>query len=226
VVADDDGTATFEYTVTATPTGSTDTGWLMSGRITVENPNRWQSVTVDVTDMVDIGGGASCEVAGGSGVEVPAATRVGESTVPGRLTLDYDCTFTSQPAYDGTNTATVTWDADEHATPGGTATGTAAIVDAEWDTTPVNSTVTVMDDRTDPDNPVELGQATWNPEGTPTRFTYTVTKTGVPAGECVDYTNTAWIEETSQQASAEVTACRYAGVLVSKTVEAEYDRTY
>src|SRR5690606_11011036 len=100
VVADGDGNATFGDTVTATPTGSQDSGWLMSGQITVENPNLWQSVVADVTDTVDIGGGASCEVTGGSGAEVPAATRNGDAVVPGTLVLDYHCTFASKPAYD------------------------------------------------------------------------------------------------------------------------------
>ena len=71
ILADPDtGLASVTYTIVATPRsapdGWTDSGWQMSGEITVTNPNEWMDVTATVTDTVDIGGGATCTVAGGS----------------------------------------------------------------------------------------------------------------------------------------------------------------
>ncbi|WP_152187669.1 DUF7927 domain-containing protein [Georgenia satyanarayanai] len=190
------GTATVGYTVTATPTGSSDAGWAMQGTVTVSNPNEWLDITADVTDTVDVGGGALCTVAGGAGVLVEA----GES-----VDLSYTCTFVTQPAYSGTNTATATW-AGTVPTPSSTATGTADIEPGDWAQTPVNETITVVDDQTDPANPVDLGTATWDAAGTPTVFTYSLELEGVPQG-CVEYTNTAWIAQTQQSAEEVVEVC-------------------
>ena len=49
---------------------------------------------------------------------------------------------------------------------------------------------------------------------------------GAPAGSCRTYPNTARIVETQQQSSASVTVCAEAGLQVSKTVSASFDRTY
>ncbi|MCM3660803.1 VWA domain-containing protein [Georgenia satyanarayanai] len=192
----DTGTATADYTVTATPTGSSDAGWAMQGAITVANPNEWLDITADVTDTVDVGGGAVCAVADGEDVLVGAGETV---------TLSYTCTFVTQPSYSGTNTATATW-ADTVPTPSTTATGTADIEAADWAQTPINQTITVIDDQTDPANPVPLGPATWNAEGTPTVFTYSLELEGTP-GACVEYTNTAWIAQTQQSAEEVVEVC-------------------
>ncbi len=51
-----------------------------------------------------------------------------------------------------------------------------------------NKVITVVDDKTDPTNPVTLG--TWNWADGEHTFTYALDKTGV-AGTCTDYTNTA-----------------------------------
>lgn len=218
MVDPDTGIATLNYTVVATPVtpdGWVDSGWLMSGEVTVTNPNEWLDITANVTDEVDIGGGSVCIVEGGQDALIPAGETV---------TFTYTCTFTSQPEYDGANTATVTW-ADDLPTPTTSATGTAAITDANWDETPVNDTITVMDDKTDPANPVELGTATWNADGTPTEFTYSHELEGTP-GQCVDFTNMAWIAQTQQSATADVTVCDRMPLTVDKTVTATYDRTY
>ena len=123
--------------------------------------------------------------AGGTGVVVPA----GES-----VDLSYTCTFVTQPAYSGTNTATATW-ADTVPTPSSSAAETVTIAPGGWSETPISSTITVIDDQTDPVNPVTLGVATWNAAGTPQVFTYSLTHEGVP-GTCVEFTNTAWVEVT------------------------------
>ncbi|MEE6287518.1 hypothetical protein V2J52_07620 [Georgenia sp. MJ173] len=214
------GTATFDYTVTATPilppNGWTDSAWAMSGEITVSNPNEWLDITADVTDEVSVGGGAICTVAGGTAVTIGADESV---------TLDYLCTFTSQPSYSGTNTATATW-ADTVPTPNGSATGTADVAVAEWSVTPINDVVDVYDDKTDPDaEPVHLGEAEWNATGTPTVFTYSLDQQGTP-GQCVDFDNRAWIQQTEQDADETVAACLTAPLQVSKTAAASFDRTY
>jgi hypothetical protein len=203
------GTATFNYSVTVTPTTTTDDTWLVTGQISVYNPNHWESITADISDQVDVGGGAVCTVDGSTHVTVAAlATEV----------LDYSCSFTSQPA-DGTNTATATWDAADAATPSGSATGTAGVVFVP--ATKTNETITVIDDKTDPANPVTLGTATWG-DG-PKTFTYSVDKQGT-AGTCTDYTNTATIDETQQFASKEVTVCVGADLTVGATAAASYNR--
>ncbi|MEE6287517.1 hypothetical protein V2J52_07615 [Georgenia sp. MJ173] len=213
------GIATFDYTVTATPVlppnGWTDSAWAMSGEITVTNPNEWLDITADITDAVDVGGGATCAVTDGTDVLVGAGASV---------TLDYLCTFTAQPAYAGTNTATATW-ADSVPTPTSSATGTGDVAADAWSVNPVNNVIDVVDDKTDPANPVNLGPATWNETGTPTVFTYSLELPGTP-GECVDFTNTAWIAQTQQEATEVVTACLTAPLEVTKTAEASFDRTY
>src|SRR5699024_3631296 len=72
-------------------------------------------------------------------------------------------------------------------------------VDGETD-----KVVEVWDDQTDPDNPVSLGEATWNVEGTATEFDYSLVHQGV-VGETVEFTNTAWIEVTGENPEASTT---------------------
>src|SRR5699024_5074242 len=56
------GQADFDYTVIATQEGFTDSGWALTGEITVTNPNDFTAVRVQVTDSVDVAGGAECTV--------------------------------------------------------------------------------------------------------------------------------------------------------------------
>ena len=154
--------AVFNYTVTVTPDGFTDSGWKLSGKITVTNPNDWEAITANVTDATNVGGGAVCTVTGGANVSIPAGKSV---------TLDYSCTFTGQPAYTGTNTATVTWNKVTYFTPGETTTGTAAVSFTVANET--NKTITVVDNKTGATD-VTLGTANW-PDGVKS-FTYASTK--------------------------------------------------
>jgi LPXTG-motif cell wall-anchored protein len=210
---DENGQATFEYTVEVTPGAATDSDWAMEGEIDVTNPNS-RDVTATVTDVPSFDG-ASCTVTGGVDATIPA-----NST----KTFDYTCSFSEDgPFITGSNKAAVTWDADEAASPGSSAEYTAPITEADWDKTLVNDTITVIDDMTDPENPVELGTANWA-DG-PTEFTYELTLDGTP-GTCVDYTNTAWIEETGEQADETVTVCDYQDLIVSKTAAGSFDRDY
>ena len=50
----DDKSATFNYTVTASQTGITDTVGTLTGEITVTNPNDWEDITL--TGLTDLAG--------------------------------------------------------------------------------------------------------------------------------------------------------------------------
>jgi len=204
------GSALFNYTVTVTPNGYTDSMWALSGTIRVTNPNDWQAVIADVTDVYP---GGVCTVVGGEDVEVPAG---------GYVDLPYSCTFAAKPMYTGTNTATATWDAAMYHTPNGSAEGTAAVTFNMTGET--NRTITVVDDKTDPMNPVELGEADYYVG--PFEFTYSLSKSGV-AGKCTTYTNTAMIEELpSEWDEQDVEVCVGLDLTVTKTAAGTYDRSY
>ncbi|MBY9074013.1 hypothetical protein K1X13_04170 [Nocardioides sp. WL0053] len=210
------GRATFDYTVVATAVGTADSSWAMSGTITVANPNSWQAVTLSgIEDVVNVGGGAECVVAQGTDLAIPAS---------GSRSFAYTCSFDSRPAYAGTNTATVTWDAQRYSTPAGSASGSAAVVADAWSETPVDKTVTVKDDKTDPKHPVVLGMVTWT-TGATFEFPYSVTLAGTP-GRCTEHDNVAWIHETGQSADETVRVCSPLDVTVATTAWASYDRTY
>jgi hypothetical protein len=191
-------TATFNYTVSVTPNGTADSGYALSGTVTVSNPNDWEDVVGDVTVASDLGGGVSCTVVDGENATIPKGD--GKS-------FAYSCTFTGTPALTGTVTATVDWDAAAAATTDATASKVqpVSLVVA----TETNRTITVTDDKTDPANPVQLGTATYD-DGAAT-FTYSLTKAGsagTAAGPvCVDYTNIATIVETEQSDSQVVSVC-------------------
>jgi hypothetical protein len=201
------GTATFNYAVQVLPDGYVDSGWTLGGTITIANPNDWEEITVDVTDVLDKGG--TCSITEAAPYIVPKS---------GSLTLHYTC------ATDGTttkNTATVTWDKATYFTPNASASAESGV--SFGIATENNKTITVIDDKTDPANPVTLGTVNWGKPHGP--FTYTIEKQGV-AGTCTDYTNTAVIDETDQSASQTVTVCVGKDLLVSKTAEGSRDRTY
>jgi hypothetical protein len=185
---DNDGRATVGYTVAATPGAATDSGWTMNGALTVTNPNDYKSLTVDVATLTDLGGGASCVLTPGQDLTVPASST---------RTYTYGCSFTEQPAYSGTGTTKVTWDKGTVSIP----SPVAFSLDQE-----TNKVIDVVDDQTVPGRSVALGQATWNAEGTPTPFSYTL-ELGADANECLDYTNTATIVQTGASADATVTVC-------------------
>ncbi len=186
-------TGTFSYTVTVTPTGTTDGGFALGGEVSVANPNDWEDVVADVTVTSDLGGGVTCTVTGGSQVTIPKS---------GSVTLPYSCSFTGTPATSGTATATATWDASAASTPSGSSSADVPVtltLDQE-----VNRVITVVDDKTDPANPVTLG--TWDYLDGPHDFTYTLTQAGAD-DVCTDYTNVATIVQTEQSATATVTLC-------------------
>ncbi|KQP69625.1 hypothetical protein ASF40_17365 [Microbacterium sp. Leaf288] len=212
---DAEGNATFDYTVKVTPGAATDSDWAMSGEITVANPNAWD-VKATVTDLPSFPD-VSCTVTGGVDATVPADSS---------KVFPYTCTFSGTgPFFSGTNKAKVTWNAAEAYSAHSSAEYTAQITELSWDKTLVNETITVIDDKTNPANPVTLGTVTWNANGTPTLFTYSITIPGTP-GKCVDYTNKAWIKETGQNDKVTVTVCDYADLTVTKTANPTFKRAY
>ncbi len=205
--------ATFNYTIEVNHDSGTDSGWTASGKITVSNPNDWQAISANVTDLVNNGGGAVCTVEGQAvkSVSVPAS---------GSVELNYSCTFSSKPASSGLNTATATWNAATYATPNSSTTGTAA-VNFTTPTTIVDGTVNVVDDKTTPPAVVNIGAASYT-QANPIKFTYSLTKSGV-SGDCTDYTNTATFttnstgttgsdSETVSVCSSNVTVLKLTGI--------------
>ncbi len=207
----DGGSATFNYTVGVTHDAGTDSGWTVTGKIDVTNPNLYAVSGVSVSDAID--SNATCTVTGGSSSIAAGAT----------ATFNYTCTYSAAPAANSqTNTATVTW--TPIGSPNDSTTATAGV---DWTTvTPSVSggTITVVDDKTDPANPVELGTAAYT-QANPIEFIYSKTFNGV-GGECTDYTNTAKIVETEKTAKAKVTVCVGKDLTVAKTAAGTFDRTY
>jgi len=189
------GNATFNYSVAANQTGFTDSAWMVTGTITVTNPNNWQAVTVNVADAINNGG--SCSVSPAS-LNVPAN---------GSMTATYTCAYGSTPtAVAFTNTATATWDKAAYATPSGSASGTAGGA-FTTPTAKVNATATVTD-VFNGGPATTLGTLTATDALAYASATYTYPKTvTVPPNDCVPYLNTATLVETNQRAQQTVKAC-------------------
>jgi alkylated DNA nucleotide flippase Atl1 len=188
--------ATFTYGVTVT-----NSGWRVSGNITVTNPNDWEDITTNVSDVVTNGG--VCTVVGGTGVLVPRSSAV---------VLPYTCTYAAAPSTaDGTNVATATWDPSAAATPSGSASGTAAFA---------FGSVTVTDSFAG-GPATTLGVVAGNVASK--TFTETRTVDNAPAGTCTSYDNVATIAGTSQSATRTVTVCVGLDLHVSKTASAAFD---
>ena len=151
VTVDGQGNATGSYDVTVTAGAGVDSAWAMSGTVTVTNPNDWQAASITgITDTYD--GGGTCTVTTVSvGGGTPQAVSFPYSLAKGATAVfGYSCTFAAKPAYDGTNSATVSWSAGFTA-PHPSATGTAPVTEGTtWSKTLVNDTVTITDDHATP----------------------------------------------------------------------------
>lgn len=201
------GSVLHPYRVDVTPS-FVDSGWAVAGTITVTNPNAWEAIVADVADAVDNGG--TCTVTGGEDVSVPA----GES-----VQLAYSCTYGALPA-DGTNTATVTWDAAAAHTPGNSATGTATV---DFDGAVITETgkdITVHDDKLEGENWTASGAAAfWE---YPKEFSCPTDAALYTAGVYTYAgTNTASIDGTTLQDSSTVTVNCYL-LAVAKTAAGTY----
>jgi hypothetical protein len=208
------GTATSHYAVSVTHDSGTDSGWTVTGKVTVSNPNDWESIPVSsVTAAIDDGG--TCSVANG---DTPGTVAAG-----GSITLDYTCHYTSAPSPAAfTVTGTANWDGNAANTPDGTASGTAAGAFGD-PTTIVDGSVSVSDS-------VEgaLGTVSYT-DSSPKTFTYSIDRHG-HAGTCTDYPNKASFvtSDTSSGGSdtADVTVCVGSDLNIAATGSPSFTRTY
>ncbi|WP_336653331.1 MULTISPECIES: SdrD B-like domain-containing protein [unclassified Leucobacter] len=224
VQLDADGKATLEYAVTLTEGAKTDAAWTMNGTVTVQNPNRYKSVQASLSDTPDIGGGADCIFAAGATVTLAA----GETRA-----LAYSCSFTSEPAYAGTNTAKVTWrsdvpGSDRALTVDRAAEATAEIRESDWNLTEFRKTVSVRDlmkigGKAAPAR--DFGPYTWSAEGTTHVERYSV-PVQVDPGTCLAVDNGATIRELGVTASTQHTLCRQAPLVVADTATASKVRVF
>jgi uncharacterized repeat protein (TIGR01451 family) len=197
VTVDGGATATFTYAVTATKSAAVDSGWTVSGSVSINNPGPATSALV--ADAVP---GTTCTVNGTAGsATVPLAAAA-------TTKVAYVCTYAAKPVYNvaQTNTATVTW-----SQPGGTPiTQTTTALFTFNDGTTGNPTVSgdsaAVADTFNGGTPISLGTVTQT-----TTFN-TSANFVVPAGQtgCVDLPNVATVTSTGTPATATatVTACK------------------
>lgn len=185
------------FTVGVTKSDPIDSDFLVSGTITVHNPN---SFAVNGVSLSDSTPGGDCSVTPDS-VNVAAGSDA---------TADYECTFTSNPG-SGTNTATATW--GDIGSPNTNADGTADYTFGD-PTTVINDEIDVTD--------TNGGSWTFTDSGS---VEYSEKYTD-PAGTCTDHENTATITQTGQDDSVTVQDCQGADLTVEKTATPSYDRSY
>jgi uncharacterized repeat protein (TIGR01451 family) len=196
------GSATFNYTVAVTKSAPVDSGWMVSGTITVTNPNVNPVTAVTVVEKgVDNGG--VCVLAGTGSLGTLTQNQSGS--------VGYTCTYAVAPvSATGTNTAQVTW-----TMPGsGSAptTQSASVTQAFTFGAPasiLHDSVNVGDIFDGAAPAILAGGA--NLTGSKT-FTYSRT-VAVPASGCRIYNNTANVTATdvpsySKDATVSVTTCR------------------
>jgi hypothetical protein len=213
------GSATFTYTVSVTHDAGADSGWNVSGNITVANSNSAAATIDSITDAIN-DGNAVCAVTG----TFPATIAASDSSI-----FAYSCSYSAAPAASGqTNTATVAWSQQTlgNATllVAGSATATA---DISWGapTTIVDGSVSVSD-ALDSSSPRSFSYT----DASPSTFTYSHTFTGDPAGTCTTHDNTATFttntSRTTGSASQTVKVCVGADLTVTKTATPTFTRTY
>jgi len=190
--------ATFDYTVAATPLAAQDSAWVVSGTITVNNPNVSELIDpISVTgasELLDVGVTADCVYTlPQDHPTFPFDLASGEDA-----DIGFTCTLPPTPANDGLVPPTYEGNHQANATFGDTGTVTSDSQALAWnDPTEIDKTLAVYDDKvTEGAAPVHLGDAVWNAEGTPTTFDYQLTFT-VPAsteGSCApEFDNLAWL---------------------------------
>lgn len=228
-VGDDSaGEATYDITVTAEP--PTDSGVLVTGTIRVHNDNAWPMVA-DVADTFTLRGVETpCTVPGGQDVTVPAN---------GSVALDYSCELdaaTWPDGYDGSNQVTVTWDAEEYATSGGSASDTNVVDEPEVTETPAFETITLRDRITqeglapaEVTLPADVEQLAWDDvraeDGHQVSFPVTVAlEPALEPAQCTTYTNVVSVPGSAvTPADASTEVCRPG---IEKSVDATYERVH
>jgi hypothetical protein len=171
---------TLNYTVSVSQDAGSDSGWKVSGAVTVTNPNTGDASGVTVSDATDVGG--TCTVYTDLDLGLDPA---GDTLPAGDTALyPYDCTFGSNPG-SGTNTATVSWTptlSDGSVTPDDSFPATAPFSFGN-PTTVIHNCVDATDNYAGTLGTVCVGDAN------PTTFNYSRT-VSVPH-DCVTVNNTA-----------------------------------
>ena len=194
--ADENGQATFDYVVTATPTALVEFDWSITGTVDVTNPNPWDvPVThMEVFAVLDPGiGVCTVDPSDPDDAGEPTGTYVIEAGQT--RSIGYGCDVTVPDTPVGSVMVQIRWDDDAALSAGSSDNDTAAI---EWQGPAVSSLpnyrVDVWDDQTVPANPVWLGRATWNENLAPITFEYSLTLAGPELPSLlVEYPNIAWI---------------------------------
>jgi uncharacterized repeat protein (TIGR01451 family) len=195
--------ATFNYTVAVTKSAPTDSGWAVTGTISVTNPNVYTVTNVVIAEQgVDNGGICVLKSSGAVGTLVQGQT----------ASVDYTCSYAAAPSpAAGTNTANVTWTLPASGdTPAAPQSGTVTQAFAFGDpTTTVHNAVNVGDSFNGAGLVIFDGGTNVTASKT---FTYTRT-VAVPATDCLVYPNKATVAATdvpsyNKDASASVQVCR------------------
>jgi hypothetical protein len=216
------GKATFNYTVTVTQSGSSDSGWFVKGEIKVNNPNSGAVEGVDVEDAIykapnEVDANASCEVEGGSGAEIEA-----ESS----SSFGYECTYSGEPESETeTNVAVVSW---PEQSPGGKLLDegeTEAEAEVDWSSAEVEE----VDESIEVEDSLHGFLGTVTVGESPKSFEYSEEFEGVP-GTCTEYENKATFVTVDTggegEASQAVEVCEGADLEVSKTAEPSFERLF
>jgi hypothetical protein len=211
--------ATFNYTVSVTHDSGTDSGWTVTGKITVANPNGFDVTGVNVSDSID-DANASCSITGGG-----SNNGVNE-TIPANSSVDftYTCTYSAAGPANASakNTGHVSW----------ATSGLGELPASSADSAPVSFTFTptLVDDCVTVTDTLggTLGKVC-NTDSSPTTFTYPESFTA-PSGTCQTHDNTATFTTddtgTTGSSGQTVTVCGGADLKVSKTATPAFTRTY
>ncbi len=170
------GSSILNYSVTVN-----ESGWMVTGAITVTNPNDWEDIPVSINDSLSASGAICTAPPGG------IVLRTSSATVP------YQCTFAAAPAANGVNTATASW-ANAH-TLDSSAMGVAPYAFSSLTVTDTFNGGTAK----------TLG--TISVPTSTTTYTDSYTVPASPPGACVTYPNTTTIIGTTQSASYAVPVC-------------------
>ena len=202
------GTATIPYTITAKRGAPVDTGFALTGSISVTNPNT-AAVTATILDTLP---GATCQVAGS--VTVPAG-----ATVP----VPYTCTFASKPSGPVVNHVELSW--PRAGLLDGTVGADAAPVSYTTPSTVVHGSVQVLD-------AFDGGQAASLGTCSQATCTYQLSKTvALPSTPtCNEVSNTALVKDGSSTLDTSTVGssiCRTAqNLVVTKTVDPTFSRHF
>jgi hypothetical protein len=197
-------TKTLNYTVTVTKGTGTDSGWNVSGDISVTNPAAGDASNVTVTDVTDVGG--TCVVNTDINHGLNGLNPAGDTLLAGDTAdYPYTCTFASNPG-SGTNTATVSWTptlSDGSVTPDSSFPATATFTFGN-PTTVIHDSVNITDLYTfNPSASCDLSGIPGTPINGSHTYMYACTVT-VPHG-CVTLDNTATFTVTDTDSDTDDT---------------------